>query len=309
MAGQKNPFYESDWLQNYQLCVAKSAQWEIAVQEIARADGFGSPRHLAAMAQQRAAKTALAAAALAQHETIADYAAWRFGTLPVPKDGVTIVPDFDGFETIAAVDAAFERAAQRQTENPFLNEMSLPVRQPAGLAAFAVPETVISSWRRFEMAELWSYNNPNGPAYLDCLVSFQQIGDDFHICIAHRWGGLSPQSQDQFRNIATILARQALQFAVPAAAVIFAEGKHNLLEHRDLIRQINDRAKNIHFYRHLLPRRDLKEQFCRVDMTWNGSKFIDPDFSAALYEALPAVLRAATEREFEPLAGTQKRLK
>jgi hypothetical protein len=309
MPGPENPFYESDWLHRYQSCAAKSAQWDIAVQEIARADGFASPRHLAAMAQQREAKAALAAAALAQHKTIADYAAWRFGTLPAPKDGVTIIPDFDYFETIAAVDEAFKRAAQRQAENPFLNEMSLPVRQPAGLAAFAVPETVISSWRRFEKADLWPYNNTSGPAYLDCLVSFQQIDDVFNICIAHRWGGLSPQSQDQFRNIATILARQALQFAIPAAGVIFAEGKHNLLQHRDLIRQINERAKKFHFYRHLLPRRDLKEQFCRVDMIWNGSKFIDPDFSAALYEALPAVLRAATEREFEPLAETQRRLK
>jgi hypothetical protein len=54
-------------------------------------------------------------------------------------------------------------------------------------------------------------------------------------------------------------------------------------------------AAKFRFYRHLLPRRDLKEQFCLVAMTWDGARFIDPDFSAALYESLPAALRAAEQ--------------
>ncbi|NNM56973.1 hypothetical protein [Acidocella sp.] len=42
-------------------------------------------------------------------------------------------------------------------------------------------------------------------------MSFHQLGDEFHICIAHRWGRLSPHSHDQFRNIATLLARQTME--------------------------------------------------------------------------------------------------
>jgi hypothetical protein len=309
MSSAANPFYNPDWAQLYQLRRQDDARWEMACGQIAAEYGFASPKHLAAMAQHREVKTALAAALMAQHKTICDYAAWRFSALPAPKDGVALILDFDEFETIAAVDEAFQRAANRQAENPFLNEMSLPVRQPAGLAAFAAAETVLSSWRRFEIAELGPYQNSNAEAFLDCLVSFQQLDETLHFCVAHRWGGLSPQSQDQFRNIATVLARQALAFSIPGAEIIFADGQHNLLEHRELIRQVNERAKRFYFYRHLLPRRDLKEQFCRVDMTWNGTRFIDPDFSAGLYEALPAVLRAATEREFKPAAEHQKMLK
>jgi len=287
-----NPFYRPSWQEEYSVRLAECARWEKISGHIATKDGFGAPRHLAAMAAQRAAEAAAARAHLARFPTVADYAAWRFASLP-DKHGAGLVTDFEAFASIDEVEEAYRCAALRAVETPLVDEMSLPVRQPAGLAAFADAGTVISSWRRFVPAEI-GVDAAGGEA-CDCLVSFQQIGAAFHVCLAHRWGGLSPRARDQFRNIATILARQAIEIAIPEAAMLFRDGRHRLAEHRELIRQTNDMAAKFRFYRHLLPRRDLKEQFCLVAMTWDGARFIDPDFSAALYESLPAALRAAEQ--------------
>jgi hypothetical protein len=32
-----------------------------------------------------------------------------------------------------------------------------------------------------------------------------------------------------------------------------------------------------------------------VDMAWNGTRFVDPDFGGAVYAVLPAALRQAAE--------------
>jgi hypothetical protein len=287
-----NPLFDPGWREKYSARLAECARWEKISGQIAAQDGFGAPRHLAAMAAHRAAKAAAAQAHLAQFATIADYAAWRFAALP-DKHGAGLVMDFEAFASIDAVDEAFRRAGLRNVENPLVDEMSLPVRQPAGLAAFGDSGAVLSSWRRFIPAEIGI--DAAGAEACDCLVSFQHIGEAFHVCLAHRWGGLSSRARDQFRNIATILARQAIEIAIPEAGMLFQDGRHRLAEHRDLIRRTNEMAAKFRFYRHLLPRRDLKEQFCLVTMTWDGARFIDPDFSAALYESLPAALRAAEQ--------------
>jgi hypothetical protein len=285
-----NPFFNADWQEDYSARLAECARWEKISGQIAAKDGFGAPRHLAAMAAHRAAEAAAAAAHHRQFATISDYAAWRFASLP-DTHGAGLIPDFEAFSGMDEVDEAYRRAALRAVETPLIDEMSLPVRQPAGLAAFADSGAVISSWRRFVPAEI----GIDAAEACNCLVSFQQIGEAFHVCLAHRWGGLSPRARDQFRNVATILARQAIEIAIPEAGMLFQDGRHRLAEHRELIRRTNGMAAKFRFYRHLLPRRDLKEQFCLVPMTWDGARFIDPDFSASLYESLPASLRAAEQ--------------
>ena len=301
MAGAGNPYYDPDWAVEYQALAAQCEGWERVCGQIAVEDGFGAPRHLTALAQLAQAKAAAAQALRGQYQTVADYAAWRFGTLPPARGGVAVLPDFADFPSGEAVDAAYRRACENAGENPLIDEMSLPVRQPAGLAAFAQAREVLSSWRRFAPAELSRYPTATGTEALDCLVSFHQLGEEFHICIAHRWGGLSPRSRDQFRNVATLLARQTIEVLLPGAGMLFTDGRHAAPEHRELIRAVNATARRFQFYRHLLPRRDLKEQFCRVAMEWDGARLIDPDFEAALFEALPVSLREAAENAGAPL--------
>jgi hypothetical protein len=300
MAGGANPNFDPGWAETYRACAEVSARWTRVCAQIAAQEGFASPRHLAALAQERAAKAKAEAAALGQYETVAAYARWRFGGLPAARGGAGVVPDFEGFASIEAVDAAYLAACRYAAENPFVDEVSLPVRQPAGLLAFAAAGAVVSSARRFEPGELSPYPTATGDAALDCVVSFQALDETFHFCIAHRWGELSPQSRDQFRHVATLLARQAIEFSLPGAGVIFQQGRHAALEFREMIRQVNAMARRFCFYRHLLPGRGLKEQFCRVEMVWDGARFIDPDFSTGLYDAVPEVLRAASERFAPP---------
>lgn len=298
--GKANPDFDPGWAETYRACAAVSARWTQVCAQIAALEGFGSPRHLAALAQERAAKAQAEAAALGQYETVADYARWRFGGLPAAQGQAGVVPNFEEFASIAAVDAAYLAATRYAAENPFVDEVSLPVRQPAGLLAFAAAGAVVSSARRFEPGALSPYPTATGDAALDCVVSFQALDETFHFCIAHRWGELSPQSRDQFRHVATLLARQAIEFSLPGAGVIFQQGRHAALEFREMIRQVNAMALRFCFYRHLLPGRGLREQFCRVEMVWDGARFIDPDFSTGLYDAVPEVLRAASERFAPP---------
>ncbi len=296
MAGTPNPYYDPDWEQKYRKRAAISEKWRVVCAQIAAREGFGAPRHLAALARHEGVKAREDAARRGRFETVADYAAWRFAALPPAREGVAVLPDFAAFPSIEAVDAAFWRVLHQEAENPLVHAMSLPVRQPAGLAAFAPLRDVLSSWRRFAPDELSRYPAATGAEPLDCLVSFHQLGGVFHICIAHRWGRLSPRSRDQFRNIATLLARQTMEVLHPGVGLIFTQDRHVAPQHRELLRQANAAAQRFRFYRHLLPRRDLREQFCQVAMGWDGARFIDPDFEAALYEALPEALRAAAER-------------
>jgi hypothetical protein len=286
MVSVPNPYYDSDWAAKAAAAAEKCRQWEGVCAAIAAAEGFASARHLAALEQQRESVAGHRIARLGQFATIAAYAEARFGALP-EGDGFSVMATPETFGTIEAVDEAYARAAQRRRRADYEDTALLPDGQPPGLAAFGKPAAVISSWRRFDDVE------SGGP--LDCMVSFHQEGINFHVCLAHRWGGLSARSNEQFRRIAAILTRQTIGFAIPGADIIFRDGNHRLAEHLALIRQVNEMARRFRFYRHLLPDRALKEQFSRVEMVWDGAGFIDPDWSAEIYAALPLALRAASQ--------------
>jgi hypothetical protein len=295
MPAVPNPFFAPDWAERHPKLAAEAVRLAEEAAEIAAVAGYGAPAHLAALERQRAAKRAADEAFQGQFETVGDYAFWRFCALPPGRDDAALLPDFDAFLTLEEADAAYQRAHDRLLEPAVLDKVLLPTAQPPGLAAFADARRVVCSPRRFEGVELGAMQGVAADDYVDCVVSFQELDGLLHFCVAHRWGALSAGSRDQFRNIATVLARQAIVVSVPEAGVVFAQGKHASPEHRGLIRQVNEMAKRLRFYRHALPRRDLREEFCRVDMGWNGTRFIDPDFEAGIYSHLPAALRDAAE--------------
>lgn len=274
--------------------MAQTARLEQARAAAQAAHGFGSAEHLAALEDLRRAKIIATGALLARHETIAGYAQARFATLPPAREGVEAVPDYMEFTTIEAVEAAYARAERRLHEAAFARDALLPPGQPLGLAAFAPGSTVISSWRHFEMGD---------GASTDCIVSFCETGEKLHFCLAHRWGAMSGRSNEHFRRIATLLARQTIIFALPEAAEIFEAGRHRLARHLAQIRAINALAARLNFYRHLWPHRRMREEFSRVEMLWDGASLIDPDWSAEIFGVLPAALRDASGQfpETEPL--------
>ncbi|MDE8345010.1 MAG: hypothetical protein POH28_02365 [Acidocella sp.] len=284
MAAIPNPFYEPAWQSALGRAEGALAQCKLTA-EMAAQQGFGGPRHLVALRALDAAREAVAAAWRSRFESIEAYARWRFSTLKRDQEDM-LVQDFAAFFSIEDVDAAYLRAQTRVGEVLAGKAAFLNIGQPVGLAAFGPGEKILSSPRRFSAAEL----GRQGDEMLECVVSFHERGAEFHICIGHRWGALSAGAEDAFRLIATQLARQTIMILSPEAEILFAGGQHAAPAYRDLIRAVNDHARRFVFYRHLLPARGMKEQFCRVDMGWDGARFIDPDFSACLYEAVPASL-------------------
>ena len=297
----ENPYFDADWEHKYRERLATAERWQEVCDSIARQDGFGAPRHRAALAQMQEARANAEAALRGRHATLAQYAQARFAALDLSYE-----PDYAAFTTLEQVHAALRQAGLG--EPVLVNEVSLPVGQPPGLAAFHPASAVIASARRFEAAELGVHQGLPAETYLDCIVSVHEQGERIHFCIAHRWGALSPRSGDQFRNIATVLARQAIAFSHPDAGSVFGAASASP-DKRGLIRKINALAAKFRFYRHMLPRRELREQFGLVEMTWAGTRFIDPDFSATLFPSLPEALRAAAEAGGIGLAAPEGQLR
>jgi hypothetical protein len=282
----RNPFYNTNW--HSQLTAAEAALAEARRGEAAAP--FGSVEHRTALAWLDAARAAQRTAWRMQFETIAAYAKWRFGELEESKDGFALARDMAAFISIEEVDTAYEHALRDEREGTLEQRFRLENGQPAGLTAFANANDTISSWRRF--------------GELDCMVSFCISEDLFHICLAHPWGALALKSNEIFRTIATQLARETLVLQVPDAAKLFRDDGHRLVQNRELIRLVNGLAAKLRFYRHLLPERGLREEFCRVDMVWNGASWIDPDWSAMVYARLPLTLRDAAGQPALPALST-----
>jgi len=143
----ENPYYDSDWEHKYRERMAFVERWQTAADAIAGQDGFGSPRHRAALAQMQEARDNAQAALRGRHATLAEYAESRFAALNLPY-----APDFAAFTTLEQVHAALRQAGLGETL--LVDDASLPLGQPPGLAAFQPAAEVLSSPRRFEAAEL-----------------------------------------------------------------------------------------------------------------------------------------------------------
>jgi hypothetical protein len=285
----RNPFFEANW--QSQLASAEEALAAAQRGESAASANFASPEHRTALARLDTARATQRAVWRTQFETVAEYAAWRFSGLGPSRDGFILAREPADFASMEEVDTAYEHALRDEREGTLEQRFLLETGQPPGLTGFARAGETISSWRRF--------------GDLDCMVSFCLAESLFHICLAHPWGGLALKSNEIFRAIATQLTRESLLLQAPDAAKLFQDDGHRLAQHRELIRHVNGLAAKFRFYRHLLPERGLREEFCRVEMVWNGAGWIDPDWSAMVYDRLPLTLRVAAGQPALPaLPGT-----
>ena len=277
MRSPPNPFYDPNWP-----ALAQAAQQALAAARAAEAQApLGSPAHHLALAALEEARQATERAQRAAFPRIADYAAWRFSDLPEAKDGFSVLPDPASFESLAAVDQACVRLLRQRQEGADVSAILLRDGQPASLAAFADPAALLSSWRQF---------GSNGP---EALVSACELGEAIHLCIAHRWGGIGPNSNARYLHAASQLAQETILLRLPAAAILFQDEGFRLAANRETLRAANHIAARLVFYRHLLPGAGQREEFARVTLVWNGARCIEPDWEAEIYGSLPLPLRAA----------------
>src|SRR5579871_826625 len=104
----RNPYYDKDW--HSKLSLAEAILTAARQDEAEAATVFASPRHRAAMATLKRARAEQRAAWRLQFETVADYAAWRFGDLAEGRDGFAVAHRVADFTSLEEVDAAYEHA-------------------------------------------------------------------------------------------------------------------------------------------------------------------------------------------------------
>ncbi len=180
------------------------------------------------------------------------------------------------------MDEAFERLRRQRQEGSDVSTVLLRDAQPPGLAAFADPVAMVTSWRQF------------GSGGAEALVCACEAEERIHICIAHRWGGIGPESNLRYLHASSLLAQETITLRLPGADVLFRDDGYRMAANRDVLRAANQIAARLVLYRHLLPGSGQREAFARVMMVWNGARFIEPDWEAEIYGSLPLALRAAT---------------
>ncbi len=283
MQSQPNPFFDPDW----QAALKHATARQLAARQAAEAEaqaGIGSAAHRAALVHLDEMTAALRVVARTRFATIADYAAWRFAGLPPAKDGFAVLPELDAFPSMASVDETFERLRRQRLEGGDVSSVLLRDAQPPGLAAFADPVAMVASWRQF---------GSGGP---EALVSACEAEGNIHICIAHRWGGIGPESNLRYLHASSLLAQETIMLRLPGAEILFEDDGFRMAANREMLRAANQIAARLVLYRHLLPGSGQREEFARVTLVWNGARFIEPDWEAEIYGALPLALRAATVR-------------
>lgn len=280
MQSPPNPFFDPDWPEALKQARARHQAAKLAAERAAEA-ALGSAAHRATLVYLDETAQALRRVERTRFTDIADYAEWRFSTLPPAKDGFAVLPDFAAFPSLAAVDEAFERLRRQRLEGGDVSAILLRDAQPPGLAAFADAAAVVTSWRQF---------GSGGP---EALVSACEAEGEIHICIAHRWGGIGPESNLRYLHAASLLAQETIMLRLPETAVLFKDDGFRMAANREMLRKGNEIAAKLVLYRHLLPGAGQREEFARVTMVWNGARFIEPDWEAEIYGALPLALRAA----------------
>jgi len=280
MPSPPNPFFDPDWPAALKGALARQLAARQAAEEAAAE--IGGAAHRAALVHLDEMTQALRRVERTRFASIADYAEWRFAALPPAKDGFALLPEPSGFPSMASVDEAFERLRRQRQEGGDASAALLRDAQPPGLAAFADPVSMVTSWRHF---------GSGGP---QALVSACEAEGLIHICIAHRWGGIGPESNLRYLHAASLLARETMLLRLPGAELLFRDDGFRLTANREMLRAANEIAAKLVLYRHLLPGSGQREEFARVTMVWNGARFIEPDWEAEIFGTLPLALRAAT---------------
>jgi hypothetical protein len=284
MQSLPNPFFDPEWPDRLaQASAAHYAAREMAELEAERE--LGSAAHRSALSALEDAAQTLLLAERAQFQTISDYAQWRFSGLPHARDGFESLPDLLGFSSLDEVDEAFTRARQQRHESGEADAGLLRDAQPLGLVAFADPMAMVTSWRQF---------GAGGPA---ALVSACEAEGRIHICIAHRWGGIGPESNLRYLHASSLLAQETIMLRLPGSEVLFRDDGFRMAVNRDMLRAANEIAARMVLYRHLLPGAGQREEFARVTLVWSGARFIEPDWEAEIYGTLPLALRDAAMSE------------
>ena len=152
-----------------------------------------------------------------QHVTVQDAAEWIFGNFNpdgmAGNSGIIHDIDFDSFQTIDEVSAAWSAAHAASEQAEAERRLSLPVGRIDDTDIFQESEgdCIASQWQEFDNAELGiRYAFTDTP--IRALVTVHQIGDEYHICFMDdpNPANGAPSVMNEIEGLANAMYRRAL---------------------------------------------------------------------------------------------------
>ena len=252
-----------------------------------------------ALREARAAHAAHKAACEATFETravtVEEYARWRFS---VWCHGPAPAVDWAALGSVEEVNRLASRLEQEACDARRIQLLSLPVGQPAGLAAFGEAGRALRYWRHFTAAELTPGGWARGSGSR-VLVTADPCDGVWHVCFTQDpcWTGLTVTNGIEL--LAGAVYREALLEAERRRAG--QPGLRGWLAGAlpPAWRPSALGVDEFRFYEHLSARaRGDRESFDLVRLHWEGGRFWHPRWER--HPSVPRLIAAAREEVGEP---------
>lgn len=293
-----NPLYNPDWKTIHDFHAAERDRLDQEITRFYETSNYGTEFQAMKEAWDRHHAACLDSFRM-QHPTIQEYAAWVFKNFDadsvLAQNFAVHIPDFESFQTLDEVSAAWAQAKENAKQAYAEKNMSLPIGRPENLDAFSSEDagSVHRYWRYFDGDTLY----PNGYgqiASINTLVTTHDKGDEFHICFMHdpNHHGLSPMNG--IEQLAGVIYREASEIAQHRSRTLAARA--TLFERlssmfRGAAVQL-PKPEQFHFYLHIPPRYNsfIDEKFLRVKMDFEDGQFKNPQWEEM--DKIPPVIQS-----------------
>ena len=291
-----NPAYDPNWKAVHDHHDAARRQAQEDQLRLAEAGDYASGAYAEAGRRCKHHLDASLATFETRCETVQAYADWLFSQFRVDMNdhgvGVPIPQvDFETFQTIQEVKAAWSRIEGMVSTAAAEKRCSLPVGQPEGLTAFAnatAPDFTRST-RIFSAWELYPGSTAEDPRTHTIMTTDRQA-DGWHVCFTHCWGR-GRSVTNAIEHLATAVYREACAIAEQTAP--------KAVGLRGWFTRLRERGKpaldpsQFHFYDHMPPPPDggVGEGFCRVLLQFEKGAFQRPEWQR--YPVVPDAIQSA----------------
>ena len=144
-----------------------------------------------------------------RHATVQGYAAWRF-SMSTEVDLPAV--DYEALGSVAEVNLLASRLEDEACEARHAAASSLPVAQPAGLAAFSDAGRALRYWRHFTARDLSPQGYASGRGCRS-LVTVDRVDGVWHVCFMQDWRHVGVSVTNAIEELASAVYREALALA------------------------------------------------------------------------------------------------
>lgn len=220
-----------------------------------------------------------------RHATVQGYAAWRFS---VWVEGDVEAVDYEALGSVAEVNVLASRLEAEAREARHAAVASLPVAQPAGLAAFSDAGRALRYWRHFTARDLSPEGHASGGGCRS-LVTVDRVGGVWHVCFMQDWSHVGVSVTNAIEDLASVVYREALALAEARQAAEVPGWRRGLGRVVPAgLRRPALSPGSFRFYEHLPPHAPGEEDFDLVELEFRDGRFCEPDWES--YTSIPHVI-------------------